>query len=304
MSAKERLKGFLYRSPGFFQRAVVFFVLYLESGLQSIRCLFLRFKGMQELDVLSYKNKDLPRRCHILGSGWSLNYSYSTIDLDNDFVIGFNFSYLKCNHPDLHFVENASGKNEFFAENMVLLYYGLCRHRVFDNSLVVFKNLSEMKNDLRLISGLYSKKAVYVKDKHYRVLSEKCLRYCVDNMTRDNGVLPQAYSSAVGLIFLAFHMGFEEIVIHGLDFGGPHFYGSDLIEAIASFDNQAPPKKDECTEHQQHKTSRSSGGVSMQDMLVLIKEDFENKGVKLYSTSPSPSSSILGYSNEFEFFSH
>ncbi|QOR39080.1 hypothetical protein HNO52_11560 [Billgrantia diversa] len=301
MPIKLSIKELLFKLPFFYQRCFIISVLLFESLIQYLRCCYLRFSGMHEFNISSLRNDRLPRRCHILGSGWSLNHSFCTINTEKEFVIGFNFSYLKFNSPDLHFVENASYKNHVFSDNTALIYYGLRRHSVFENSIVVFKNLSEIKNNVKLISSLYSKKSLFIKDKHYRILSNESLEYCVDKMMEDHGYVPQAYSSAIGLIFFAYHMGFEEIIIHGLDFGGAHFYGEDLVSAIALGCSDRTENQHGEEKYKPHKTSLRFGEVGIQEMLALIKEKFEKKSVKLYSTPFSPSAEILGYVDDAKF---
>ncbi len=39
--------------------------------------------------------------------------------------------------------------------------------------------------------------------------------------------MPQFISTVVTGIFVAYHLGFEKIVVHGVDFGGKYFYDSD-----------------------------------------------------------------------------
>ncbi|MCY1440077.1 hypothetical protein D9M71_563370 [compost metagenome] len=233
----------------------------------------------------------LPEECHILASGWSLNESFPLIDRSSVFVMGFNFSFLKCADPDLHFVENASSSNARFFISTMQHYAGLERFKVFESTRLVFKNLSEFKNSINLISWIYGERAEYVRDRHFRFFSRPGLRPTLRSMLREDKCMPQAVSSAVSLIFLARIMGFKKIVMHGLDFYGPHFYGVDLAKAVfgegldTSFSS----------EMEFHKTAVGESGVGTPEVLRELKSLLAEEGIQLMSAlKSSPSSEVLG----------
>lgn len=278
----------LIRTPVFLQIHFCGFILFFEQVLQFFRCFYLRLYGMKEyqIEYVCSNNKI----CHILASGWSLNESYDLIDKDSSFIIGFNFSFLKCKNPDLHFIENASLMNKNFLENTIYHYYGLKSRDIFSKTKVVFKNLSEYKNSVKLIRILYSKQAMYVKDKHFRFFSKESIPGILDIILSEKKNLPQSISTVLSMVFLARLLGFKKIVIHGLDFYGNHFYGEDLKYAInnnsLSFSNS--------NEKILHKTALGNSGVGTSDVLSELKKKLSAEGIELFSAvKNSPSSKYL-----------
>ena len=267
---------------------------FFEWANQSVRVMRLKRCGMKEFNVhdnLQCADKE----CHILASGWSLNHSFELIERSKSFVIGFNFSFLKCPDPDLHFIENASDKNYLFFRNTIEQYCGLERFGVFNKTRVIFKNLSEFKNSLKIIMLLYSGRTEFVKDKHYRVFGEDGLSSCLDDMFKQADYLPQMISSVVSMIFLARMLGFKRIVIHGLDFSGPHFYGKDPAAII--FDGEAflVPQEETTVGAELHKTAIGGNGIGVPSILNLLKSKLEKEGVELLAAHHlSPSAKILG----------
>src|SRR5690606_11969363 len=131
---KSVIRGVLGRLPFSLRRGISRIAFLLEAGLQHWRVARLRKYGMEELDFLAYKESLEKGECHILGSGWSLNASFPRIDRSRAFIIGFNFSFLKCPDPDLHFIENASLKDKRFFDNSVDHYFALGKFGVFDST--------------------------------------------------------------------------------------------------------------------------------------------------------------------------
>lgn len=286
---KRLVRRLLAGFPVFVQVFIARVACCIEQGLQHYRCWYLRRRGMCEFKI---ERLAAPLgECHILASGWSLNESFQLIDRSSDFVMGFNFSFLKCPDPDFHFIENASSANEDFFVGSIQHYAGLERLGVFQKTRLVFKNLSELKNTVRLISLMYGDKAEYVRDKHFRIFSKASLRPVLKLMLREKGCIPQAVSTAVSLIFLARVLGFKRVVVHGLDFYGPHFYGVDLNKAVFGGVGVFPP----LDEALPHKTAVGESGVGVPDILREIKSILAEEGVELVSAiKRSPSSEILG----------
>ncbi|MCM2461603.1 hypothetical protein HGO40_14140 [Pseudomonas sp. CG7] len=263
--------------------------------MQWLRASKLKRLGMQEF-VASSDRFDTSLECHILASGWSLNHSYEAIDRAKSFVIGFNFSFLKCNNPDLHFIENASVKDLRFFVNTYQIYIALEKFNVFANSKVIFKNLSELKNSVGLIGTLYSDKAFFIKDRHFRIFGSKGVAPVVTQMCAETQGLPQAVSSVVGLAVLAKIMGFKKIIVHGLDFQGPHFYGRDASEII--FNNGVLPQPINPDEggFELHKTAIGENGVGVAAVIKALKHELKKYGVEISAASKlSPSAEILGW---------
>lgn len=297
MAAKKYVRGGIGYLPLFLQILSANLISCFESVVQWLRVIRLKRQGMKEF-VVPVNKFDGGMECHILASGWSLNHSYVKIDRSKSFVIGFNFSFLKCKDPDLHFVENSSIKNLRFFTNTVQLYWGLKRFNVFSSSKVVFKNLSELKNSMPLVGMLYSDKAFFIKDRHFRIFGGKAISPTITRMCSDDKVLPQAISSVVGLILLAKTMGFKKIIVHGLDFYGPHFYGADVSEIIFNGGLIPQPLNSDEIESDLHKTAVGENGVGVISIIKVIKEELKIYNVDVFAASEvSPSVDILGLSS-------
>ncbi|MBC3362644.1 hypothetical protein [Pseudomonas sp. SWRI154] len=294
MFSKKNIRAVIGSLPLSLQFCAMRLMLCFESILQRLRISQLKRMGMREFSIpVSAYNETL--ECHILGSGWSLNHSYESIDRKKSFVIGFNFSFLKCSNPDLHFIENASAKNMIFFMNTFQVFFGMKKFRVLEESKVVFKNVSELKNSVKLIGMLYSEKAYFIRDKHYRIFGKRAVKSIVQQMCGETKVLPQAISSIIGLAVLAKTMGFKKIVIHGLDFKGPHFYGADASDMIF---NEAllPHVSVDAEGFEPHKTAVGENGVGVVSVMQELKSEFEKCGVNILAASKlSPSAEILGW---------
>ncbi|SDB16406.1 hypothetical protein [Pseudomonas sp. NFACC13-1] len=294
MLNKKHIRKALGKFPLALQLLCARLILWFESVVQWRRASKLKRLGMQEF-VASLDRFDSSLECHILASGWSLNHSYETIDRAKSFVIGFNFSFLKCNDPDLHFIENASVKDLRFFVNTYQTYFALGKFNVFANSKVVFKNLSELKNSVHLIGMLYSDKAFFIKDRHFRIFGSKGVAPVMTQMCAETQGLPQAVSSVVGLAVLAKMLGFKRVIVHGLDFQGPHFYGYDASDII--FNNGALPQPlnpDEAG-FELHKTAIGENGVGVASVIKALKYELKKYDVDILAASKlSPSAGILG----------
>ncbi len=264
-------------------------LLIMEDLVQHIRCWYLNRLGMFEYVI---ENKSVDQlECHVLASGWSLNESFHLIDRSTSFVIGFNFSFLKCPNPDIHFIENASYANRIFFLNTMHHYFGLESGRIFEKTRLVFKNLSEFKNSAKLIFWLYGSRAEFVRDRHYRIYSDKGLRPTLESMLKQKILLPQTVSSVMSFIFLSRIMGFRKIIVHGLDFVGPHFYGPDLNQAIYFGQQESRSSKDWIL----HKTAADESGIGTPEVLRELKYLLGQEGIELFSAvQKSPSSKIIG----------
>lgn len=295
MLNKKHVRVVLGKLPLALQLVCARLILWFESVVQWLRASRLKRLGMHEF-VASLNRFDSSLECHILASGWSLNHSYETIDRTRSFVIGFNFSFLKCSNPDLHFIENASIKDLRFFVNTYQTYFALEKFNVFSNSKVIFKNLSELKNSVRLIGALYSDRAFFIKDRHFRIFGSKGVAPVVTQMCAETRDLPQAVSSVVGLAVLAKMMGFKRIIVHGLDFQGPHFYGRDASDII--FNNGALPQPlnlDGCG-FELHKTAVGENGVGVVSVIRALKDELKKYDVEILAASKlSPSAEVLGW---------
>ena len=173
-------------------------------------------------NIYSRLEKDNHRICHIIGSGWSLNDGLYKIRKD-DFVMGFNFAGYADIHFNFYFVEFCGFSNELL-KNKSALQINLIQNFISkDTKNIFFKNLWEDKNDIQSISKIY-KDFFIVKD---YLLDTKNIRreHLVSTLLlKDNSYIKQAHSTSITCILTAYHSGFKKIILHGIDFIGPHFF--------------------------------------------------------------------------------
>lgn len=224
-----------------------------------------------------FKKKSI---CHILGSGYSLNDSLKIIDSDNDFVIGFNFSGLAYNYSDLYFIEIAAEKNTISKAQFKLWNY---LRKKSKNTIFVFKNVSEGKNSVESINKLYKNEILYLKDVILGINNPKSLNF-FSNLVLGNSFITQnqvqAISSTIVSIAIAYKIGCKKIILHGIDFSGPHFYdifssNDPELEEIRSmiYSNS------EINYEKKHKTNTFL--VSHEEFLLFLRKKLRDKGVCL-----------------------
>lgn len=237
----------------------------------------------------SKKDSDV---CHIIGSGWSLHESISSIS-EKDFVVGFNYAGLIGIPFDIYFVEfgGSAVKNISYQHLSIVKDYVL-KH----TNLIFFKNLWEDKNDMEFVNDHWLSVSTPIKDRIYPVLDEKYLEFVINTMLSEKSdFLPQVISSVVTSIILAYKAGFNKIVIHGVDFGGQYFYevdGFQIDDNYISIDTPEGGFYGKTVKGVAHPTATAN--VGMKEVLPVLRQCLENRGVGLFSaTSKSPASEFL-----------
>lgn len=232
--------------------------------------------------------------CHIIGSGWSLNNSKKIIS-PNDYVIGFNQAGVSGLKFDLYFVEfgsieekETSLKQKMLIEEVILPQKGL----------VVFKNLWADRNELNFIMELWGRTILYVKDIPVNCYNSKFLSQSIAIFMKDDSEFIRQYSStALTLVKFAKDLGFKEIVLHGIDFGGKYFFETEDFKDPANLARYLPDKSKTLVykasgDSKVHITALS--GIWMRESLPIASKMLTKKGVNLYSaTSDSPLSKLL-----------
>ncbi|PKM13116.1 MAG: hypothetical protein CVV13_02490 [Gammaproteobacteria bacterium HGW-Gammaproteobacteria-3] len=114
------------------------------------------------------------------------------------------------------------------------------------------------------------------------------MRFFLD---KDMTHIKQYASTSLTMIALARNIGFKKIVIHGLDFGGPHFFHADDFDNIT---NLKPAIYDYQKDLPLHTTSDSNLGVGVKDVIsVLFKLLEEDDVLLMAASSSSPASDYL-----------
>lgn len=232
--------------------------------------------------------------CHVLGSGWSLLSGLKKINPAFDFVLGFNFSALAWPEPDMHFVEIASNKTERLssvskAQHLLIREVGLLRKR-----RVVFKNVWEGKNEVKPMAYGYGEGAFFLKDYPVRCLSHSTLDLVADKVLNPRqGYIRQYSSTSLTLIGIAYRLGFERIVLHGVDFSGPHFYDLPDFNCLANLEGIVKMIRNPLVEMgSKHLTAVD--GLGQQAVIPVLRERLTSLNVELLTGSAeSPLSEIL-----------
>jgi len=230
--------------------------------------------------------------CHIVGSGWSLNFSCLNIKSD-DTVIGFNRAarcpFVKFN---IYFVEIGSWKlNSLSLTQIELVRNVLSKQTKF----VFFKNIWAFRNNIDFIISYWGNAVSYIRDYSINCLSVHNLKDSLEFFLEDDdNYLKQFCSSALTSVWFAKYLGFKKIVLHGIDFGGPYFYdiegynNRETIQMLSLSNNIT--------------IDISAGGVhptaqlpiGLKNSLPILHALLSDQGIYLYSaTKHSPLSSIL-----------
>jgi hypothetical protein len=114
----------------------------------------------------------------------------------------------------------------------------------------------------------------------YAVVLDTQLIYSADLVTklfRKPAVLvPQFSSTVITPTMLAYHAGFKNIIIHGLDLSGPHIYHDETLQKQIGIEAPAPyvPK------------STAHGTASTQELVLPdLMKAFGKKGVNIFCAS-------------------
>lgn len=227
--------------------------------------------------------------CHIIASGWSLNYSAKLIP-ENNFVIGFNYAALSDIKFDVYFFEIGSCRFKELSENSLTI----AREKLLkENCSIYFKNLWEGCNDVDFIVNNWMDLSRIIKDRVYLIKDIAHTDKVVNYAFTDNSVfLPQICSTTVTATILAYRAGFKKIIIHGLDFGGDHFYGVDgFIPNNTVKEKIKISASNKIDKNAVHKTAQ---GIGMKTILPSMYSFLKKNKVELYcAVNKSPSSEYI-----------
>ncbi|MDB4654887.1 hypothetical protein OAE53_00800, partial [bacterium] len=176
------------------------------------------------VDTVARAKKGHSDVCHIIGSGWSLSKSLTKV-LPDDYVIGFNYSGLCSLRFNLYIAEFGGFSVSNASFDHLTIAKELSRR---DNSLIIFKNIWEDKNDIEFLNQYWVDLAWIIRDRLFLLPRLNHLRKVLNLMLNDkSNFFPQCVSSVVFAILLAYKSGFKSVVVHGVDFGGSYFYECD-----------------------------------------------------------------------------
>jgi len=155
--------------------------------------------------------------CHVIATGYSALDSYKAgVVQPNDYIIGINFAAFLPYRFDFYFFDDRFSTSNLYRAKTEGISELLNKRRNHLPNLV-FKNACRVSPDImaRLIPDLNFS---VVFDRVFYYLNVKKL------FVRPSMIMPQYGTSSITAVMLAYHAGFKNIVIHGLDFTGPHIY--------------------------------------------------------------------------------
>jgi hypothetical protein len=257
-----------------------------QRRLSDQRSQMLSNAGLKVIDsksVFARVSQKTNRVCHILGSGWSLLDSIPTISRDA-FVIGMNFSALAEVRCDIYFVEFGGYSIESISKQQIRLFE---THIEGKDSIVLFKNLWEQKNDPDFIIEFWGDRVEYIRDFAVQCPTELLLETAMNRLLfKDYVYLRQYRSTIITAIVFAYQAGFSQIVLHGIDFGGeyffdlPEFSGDRSLRPPSNASRKLYGKKEHDSIH-----ITSEGNLGVKGVLSLLGEKLKKNGVQLYSAS-------------------
>lgn len=229
--------------------------------------------------------------CHIIGSGWSLNESYTQALRDDAYVVGFNFAGLIELPYSAYFVEFAGPEIQELSQRQKALLDRRIRPITRN---IYFKGLTLPRNDPAMALELFGAICRFTQDLILPCLGPANLKAtCRELLKQDKTYIRQYMSTTLTLIAIALHSGFKKIVLHGVDFGGSYFYEHPKFHSL---EDLLPPSKGiyyvkNSSKSTPHVTNLAGVGVeaSLHHITQLLPE-----GVALYAgCEASPLSAIL-----------
>ena len=195
-------------------------------------------KRFPQMKIYTYKAlvQSIKKRndvCHVVATGQSaLDSCKVGIVQPGDYIIGLNFAAFLPYTFDFYFFEHTFGTSDTQIANTKALTELLHKRKAHLPNLV-FKNACRAFPD---------KMVKLIPDIKFSVVFDRIIYYpCVKKLfARPSVVMPQYGSSSITAIMLAYHAGFKNIVVHGLDFSGPHIYHDHELQEQTGVDAPKP----------------------------------------------------------------
>lgn len=209
--------------------------------------------------------------CHIIATGSSALDAYKAgVVKPGDYIIGINFAAYLPYTFDFYFFDDLFSLDDVYIaktkciSDLLNKRKDFIQHLVYKNAAVVFPDVMQ-----KLIPDL-----------KFSVVYDKVFYYpCVKKLfVRPAFIMPQYCSSTIISAVLAYHAGFKNIVMHGLDFTGPHIYHDKELQKQTGID--AP------NQHVSKDVKHCSADGQELIWPEMIKK-FEREGVNIYCASPN-----------------
>jgi hypothetical protein len=224
------------------------------------------------LHIITYKTliNDIKLKngiCHIIATGHSAIASYNAgIVSENDYIIGFNFAGFLPYEYDLYICEDVK------IDRRTVVLKELLKKCIKPQTKTIFKNAYSI-NTVVL--------AKYYKNANFAIVWDKPIRTNDKNKIINNlfkfpsCFMKQHGSTVITATMIAYHSGFKKIIIHGLDFQGPHIFHNLELQKQIGIVNPIPYYGNYTVKHVT---------ASYQELIwpSLIKE-LQKKEVEIYS---------------------
>jgi len=208
--------------------------------------------------------------CHIIATGSTAIDSWKAgVVHPDDYIIGLNFAAFLPYTFDLYFFEEPFGtSNHRMARTKGITE--LLHQRKDDLPNLVYKNLAITFPDLmkKFIPDI---KFSAVFDRVYYYPNIKKL------FARPSIIMPQYSTTSITAIMLAYHAGFKNIIVHGLDFSGPHIYHDQELQKQAGITPPHPYVS---------KDVKHSSADSQEMIWFKLMKTFAEKNVNVFCASP------------------
>jgi hypothetical protein len=247
-------------------------VMWLPRMIKNIYILGTRCSHVR---ILTYKSlvKSVKKRndvCHVIAVGSSaLDAFKANIVRPDDFVIGLNFAAFLPYKFDVYFFESSyrhGAKYYQWGLDCVALFV----KRKNNIAQLVYKN-SYFTDPYAMMREM--------PDLPFSLVPDRLLMYT--NIRRlfakPTILMPQYMSSITAAIMLAYHAGFKNIVVHGLDFSGPHIYHDKELQRQIGIEPPSPY----VTNDVKHPT-----GNAMELFCPALVKTMTEKGVGIFCASP------------------
>jgi len=206
--------------------------------------------------------------------------------------MGFNFAALCGIHFDMYFTEFGDPNTQEVAmkQRNLMDDYLLpgCNH-------IYFKNLNNQKNDLLFANQFYGQRIKFVRDIILPCAFPVGMDGVMEKLLSDEDSFFFQYGSSVlTLVGVARRLGFKEIVIHGVDFGGPYFFDSEAYRGKSKYRPDKVTGYDHARNAKEDPHPTNFPGLGLKEAIAALRRVSSRFGVSLYSaTYASPLSNLL-----------
>ena len=192
-----------------------------------------------QMKIFTYRAlvKSIQKRndvCHIIATGSSaLDSCKSGVVQPDDYIIGLNFAAFLPYTFDLYFFEEQFGTKTVFQRERTKGITELLHKRKEYLPNLVFKNAYSVFPDMM---------NKFIPDIKFSVVLDRVYYYPIVKklFARPSIIMPQYCTTSITAIMLAYHAGFKNIVVHGLDFTGPHIYHDQDLQQQTGMDAPHP----------------------------------------------------------------